>query len=434
MTVNLSNLLTTKQRIVLMRYEFGNWKYLINYGAVRSGKTFIDNFLFLLELRKVRKRADQQGDRRPMYILGGFSSKSIQTNVIAELTNTFGIEVHYDRHGHFKLFGVEVVPTYTGSVRGVGSIRGMTSYGAYINEASLATQEVFQEIIQRCSKPGARIICDTNPDNPQHWLKTDYIDNKDPKARIETFHFTIDDNTFLPTDYVQALKAATPSGMYYDRSILGLWVTGEGAVYKDFDQRTMVIPDKDVKGIQRYVAGVDWGYQHYGSIVVFGIDDQDNWYLVDEHTEQYKEIDYWTDVAHKLQDKYGHDLVFYCDTARTEHIDHFKHNGINAQYGWKSVVPGIEIVARLMKSGHFFVKQSAPVRFLDEIYNYQWDDKNEDAVVKENDDCMDACRYAIATYLHLKEQQGYYPTPDRKKILTGMRKLGLQKGDIYGIR
>lgn len=434
MTVNLSNLLTTKQRLVLMRYEFGNWKYLINYGAVRSGKTFIDNFLFLLELRKVRKRANQQGDRRPMYILGGFSSKSIQTNVIAELTNTFGIEVHYDRHGHFKLFGVEVVPTYTGSVRGVGSIRGMTSYGAYINEASLATQEVFQEIIQRCSKPGARIICDTNPDNPQHWLKTDYIDNQDPKARIETFHFTIDDNTFLPTDYVQALKAATPSGMYYDRSILGLWVTGEGAVYKDFDQRTMVIPDKDVKGIQRYVAGVDWGYQHYGSIVVFGIDDQDNWYLVDEHTEQYKEIDYWTDVAHKLQDKYGHDLVFYCDTARTEHIDHFKHNGINAQYGWKSVVPGIEIVARLMKSGHFFVKQSAPVRFLDEIYNYQWDDKNEDAVVKENDDCMDACRYAIATYLHLKEQQGYYPAPGRKKILAGMRKLGLQKGDIYGIR
>ena len=73
---------------------------------------------------------------------------------------------------------------------------------------------------------------------------------------------------------------------------------------------------------------------------------------------------------------------------RTEHIDHFKHNGINAQYGWKSVVPGIELVARQMKTGHFFVKKSAPVKFLDEIYNYQWDDKNEDAVVKENDDCM----------------------------------------------
>ena len=426
MSINLSNLLTVKQRMVLMTYEFGNWKYLINYGAVRSGKTFIDNFLFLLELRKVKKRAEQQGDRRPMYILGGFSSKSIETNVIAELTNTFGIDVKFDRHGHFKLFGVEVIPTYTGSVRGVGSIRGMTSYGAYINEASLATQEVFQEIIQRCSKPHARIICDTNPDNPQHYLKTDYIDNKDPKAKIETFHFRLDDNTFLPKEYVEALKHATPSGMYYDRSILGLWVTGEGAVYKDFDERKMVIPDDQVRGIKKYVAGVDWGYQHSGSIVVFGLDDANNWYLVEEHTKQYEEIDYWTDIAHDLQKKYGRGLVFYCDTARTEHIDHFKHNGINAQYGWKSVVPGIELVARQMKLGRFFVKESAPVKFLDEIYNYQWDDKNEDAVVKENDDCMDACRYAIATYLHLKERKTYHPASnDREGILRGMRELGL---------
>nr|DAX90279.1 MAG TPA: large terminase [Caudoviricetes sp.] len=424
MSINLNNLLTTKQRLVLMTYEFGDWKYLINYGAVRSGKTFIDNLLFILELRKVKQRAEREGDKRPMYILAGFSSKSIETNIMAELTNVLGISVHYDRHGHFKLFGVEVVPTYTGSVRGVGSIRGMTAYGAYVNEASLSTQEVFQEIIQRCSKKGARIICDTNPDNPQHWLKTDYIDNHDSKARIKAFHFTLNDNTFLPTDYVESLKHATPSGMYYDRSILGLWVTGEGAVYKDFDERKMVV-DK-VPPMAKYVAGVDWGYQHYGSIVVFGIDKDDNWYLVEEHSEQYKEIDYWTDVAHKLQEKYGYNLPFYCDTARTEHIDHFKHSGINALYGWKSVVPGIEIVASLMKQRRFFVEKTAPVRFLDEIYNYQWDDKAEDAVVKENDDCMDACRYAIASYLHTKERKTYHPdSNNRQGILAGMRRFGL---------
>lgn len=93
------------------------------------------------------------------------------------------------------MFGVEIIPAYTGTKRGIGTIRGMTSYGAYVNEASLSTQEVFQEIIQRCSFEGVRIIADTNPDNPEHWLKKDYIDH---------------------------LKAITPSGMYYDRSILGL--------------------------------------------------------------------------------------------------------------------------------------------------------------------------------------------------------------------
>lgn len=422
----MDNLLTAKQQWVLRAYMHGDWKYLINYGAVRSGKTFIDNILFLMELQRVSRQAKEEGNRKPMYILAGYSSNSIQNNVLSELTNVFGLDIHYDRHGHFNLFGVEVVPAYTGNVRGASAIRGMSSYGSYINEASLATQEAFQEIIQRCSKPGARIICDTNPDSPQHYLKKDYIDNKDPKARIKTFHFVLDDNTFLPKDYVDSLKAATPSGMYYDRAILGLWVTGEGAVYKDFDERKMVIPDSEVKGINKYIAGVDWGYQHNGSIVVFGLDDADNWYLVEEHTKQYEEIPYWTDVAHRLQKKYGRDMPFYCDTARTEHIDHFKHEGINAQYGWKSVVPGIELVARQMKTGHFFVKKSAPVKFLDEIYNYQWDDKNEDAVVKESDDCMDACRYAIATYLHMKERKAYHPASnDRAGILRGMRELGL---------
>ena len=426
MKIKVNRVLTAKQQWVLWSYEHSNWKYLINYGAVRSGKTFIDNILFLAELQRVAHDAKINGDKRPMYILAGYSSNSIQNNVIGELRNSFGIDPKTDRHGHYHMFGVDVVPTYTGNIRGASAIRGMTSYGAYCNEASLATQEVFQEIIQRCSKPHARIICDTNPDNPQHWLKTDYIDNHDPKAKIESFHFTLDDNTFLDPEYAQALKHATPKGMFYDRSILGLWVTGEGAVYKDFDQRTMVIPDKQVIGIHKYIAGVDWGYQHFGSIVVFGLDDADNWYLVEEHTEQYKEIDYWTKIAHQLQKKYGRDMPFYCDTARTEFIDHFAHDGINAKYGWKSVVPGIEIVSSLMKQGRFFVAENAPVKFLDEIYNYRWDDKTEDAVVKENDDCMDACRYAIATYLHMKERKTYHPASnDREGILRGMRELGL---------
>lgn len=238
------------------------------------------------------------------------------------------------------------------------------------------------------------------------------------------FHFTIDDNTRLSKRYIEGIKARTPTGLYYDRAIKGLWVTGEGAVYKDFDERKMMVAK--LPPMKKYIAGVDWGYQHFGSIVVFGIDGQDKWYLVEEHTEQYKEIDYWTDIAHKLQKKYGRDMPFYCDTARTEFIDHFMHNGINAKYGWKSVVPGIEIVASLMKQGRFFVKQSAPVKFLDEIYNYRWDDKNEDAVVKENDDCMDACRYAIASYIHENERKTYHPASNnREGILRGMRKLGL---------
>lgn len=424
MSIDLSNLLTTKQRLVLMTWEFGDWKYLINYGAVRSGKTFIDNILFLLELRVVKKRAEREGDKNPMYILAGFSSKSIQTNVIAELTNVFGIDVKFDRHGHFKLFGVEVIPAYTGSVRGVGSIRGMTSYGAYINEASLSTQEVFQEIIQRCSKPHARIICDTNPDNPQHWLKTDYIDNKDPKAKIESFHFTLDDNTFLTPDYVQALKHATPKGMFFDRSILGLWVTGEGAVYKDFDERTMTIRREDLPDNLTYTAGVDWGFDHPTAIEVIGHDNKGNYYLVDEAYGQFEQVDpHWIRVAQQFKKKYGMGLIFFADTARTEHINNFRQHHIKTEYGYKNVLDGIERVASIIKQHKFYVVKDAAPNFINEIYQYIWDEKTG-APVKENDHAQDAVRYCIATPLW-KEEQARKQNKNRQRSTGYLNDLGL---------
>ena len=53
----LRNLMTEKQIQVLKSYLNDDWKYMILSGAVRSGKTYIDNYIFLLELRKVRQRA-----------------------------------------------------------------------------------------------------------------------------------------------------------------------------------------------------------------------------------------------------------------------------------------------------------------------------------------------------------------------------------------
>lgn len=425
--MTIHKVLTNKQQTVLQSYLHDDWRVMILSGAVRAGKTYISDWLFLMEIRRVAKMAKKRHDPHPIVILAGYSSNSIYTNVIASIESEFGIEFKTDRHGHYRFRQVDIVPVYTGNKRGVGAIRGATAYSAYIDEGSLADQSVFQEILQRCSVKGSRVIVTTNPGNPSHFLKADYIDKAgDPKARIKEFNFVIDDNAFLPAEYVTALKAQTPSGMFYKRSILGLWVSGEGSVYKDFDERKMVKPDDEATQFTRYVAGLDWGYDHYGSIVVFGVDDQDRWWLVEEHSEQYKEVPYWTDIAKSIQAKYGRNIPFYCDSARTEHIDHLKHAGINAQLGWKSVVPGIEIVASLMKQGRFFIKKSAPVRFLKEIYNYRWDPKKPDAVIKENDDCMDACRYAIATDIHLHEIKTYHPASNnRQSIINGMKRLGL---------
>lgn len=394
----LINLLTKKQIKVLQSYLNDDWKYLILNGAVRAGKTVIDNYLFLLELKRIKKLAEIEKEPHPQYILAGYSSNSIYTNVISSIENQFGIVMKTDRHGHYHLFGIDIVPAYTGSVRGIGAIRGMTSYGAYVNEASLATHEVFQEIVQRCSVRSARIICDTNPDIPTHWLKTDYIDNHDPKARIKAFSFTIDDNTFLSKDYVEALKAATPRGMFYDRSILGQWVTGDGIVYQDFNKDKMVIPKNRVPDGLDYYVGVDWGYEHPNPIILLGDDKDGNTYVLEDYTQKHKFINYWVKIAQNLKTRFGRNLIFYADSARPDNVNEFQSNGLNCINANKNVLPGIECVARKMREGKFYVVDTASSGLLDEIYQYAWDESTG-LPLKENDvrhnDRLDAIRYAI---------------------------------------
>ena len=399
--MDLNRLYTPKQIEILKRTNTEDFFILGLHGAKRTGKTVINNDIFLRELIRVRKIADKLKIKEPMYILAGVSSKTIQNNVLQEIYNRYQLDIKFDKHNSFTLFGVKVVQAFTGTIGGLGGIRGMTAFGAYVNEASLANEKVFKEIISRCSGDGARIVFDTNPDNPEHWLKKEYIDSK--SENIISYHFELDDNTFLSPRYIQNIKESTPSGMFYDRDIRGLWVTGEGVVYSDFDSNKHFINDVDNVEFETYIAGVDWGYSHFGSIVVFGIDKLNNWYLLEEHAKQFKEIDYWADVALDIKARYGN-INFYCDSARPEHVERFRRERIRAINADKSVLSGIEEVARLIKLGRFFVVSDKVKVFKKEIYNYVWDEKTGNPV-KENDDVMDSMRYAMYSHMRLKARR-----------------------------
>lgn len=384
---------TDKQLEILKRSNREDWYMMINHGAVRAGKTKLDNTLFLKELIRVKQNALRDGVERPMYILGAVSSGTLQTNILREISDDYGYEFKFDRHGNFTLFGVYIVTTFTGSIAGLKAIRGMTSYGAYINEATLANKEVFDEIIKRCSGYGARIICDTNPDHPKHWLKVNYIDKADGK-RIVANHFTIYDNSFLNKRYVDNLVNATPSGVFFERGIYGRWVIGEGAVYRDFKEDAYISSDNvPYDKITKYYAGVDWGYGHYGAIVVLGKTPDGDVFLIEEHSKQYKEIDYWVDIALGIKERYGN-ITFYCDSARPEHIARFYNEKLKAISANKSVISGIEQVAKLMKTNKLFIVSDKVSKFKDEVYQYVWNERSGEPE-KHDDDVLDALRYAI---------------------------------------
>lgn len=400
---NLSALYTDKQINILKETERRDWFMLINHGAKRTGKTILNNDLFLRELIRVRKAADDEGVETPQYILAGATLGTIQKNVLIELTNKYGIEFKFDKYNSFNLFGVQVVQTGHSKVSGIGAIRGMTAYGAYINEASLAHEEVFDEIKSRCSGSGARIIVDTNPDHPEHWLLKDYIENKEPKAGILEFSFQLDDNTFLNERYKESIKASTPSGMFYERNINGQWVSGDGVVYSDFDLDLNTVTEEELNDIpmKEYFAGVDWGYEHYGSIIVIGRSIKGHFYLIEEHAHQFKFIDDWVEIAKGVVERYGN-INFYCDTARPEYVTEFRKHRLRAINADKSVMSGIENVAKLFKQRKLKVVYEQMDRFKQEIYKYVWHPTKGEPI-KEFDDVMDSLRYAI--YTHLKPER-----------------------------
>lgn len=157
-----------KQQEVLRRALHQDYFMLINHGAKRSGKTIADNDLFLFELRRAKRNAAAMGIQNPQYILAASDLGSVHRNVLNELSGKYGLEFQFDKFNRFSLFGVQVCCFGHSKINDLGRIRGMTAWGAYINEASVANEAVFDEIKSRCSGSGARLLMDTNPDRPDH--------------------------------------------------------------------------------------------------------------------------------------------------------------------------------------------------------------------------------------------------------------------------
>ena len=159
----------------------------------------------------------------------------------------------------------------------------------------------------------------------------------------------------------------------------------------------------DVPDLPHYAVGVDFGFAetHPAAIVVFGYDDQNNNYMVECHEQSGMFIDQIIELLKDIQHRYG-SVNFWCDSARPDYVHQLQVNGIHALNAKKNVMLGVEYVAELMKGNHFFVESSVAKPFLDEVYQYVWNDKTGEPE-KDHDHVMDATRYCL--YNQHKQQK-----------------------------
>ena len=397
-----------KQKEVIKCIKYENPKILICSGAKRSGKTYVLTFAYMAHIAKFQNKGYS-------FIMGGATQSSIRRNILNDMENILGKEIKLAKDNHFDLFGNKVYCFDGANADAYKKVRGFTSYGAFLNEATTLHNTFVKECISRCSGEGARIYMDTNPENPMHTVKTDYVDKsgqrlENGQLNIKAFQFTLFDNTFLNEEYTNSIIASTPSGMFTDRDIYGKWVAAEGVVYQDFNKDIHYIKEEDIdkSKIIKYYCGVDWEYEHYGSIVLLAKDTDNNIYLLKEYSDKHKEIDYWVNIAKKIKEEYGN-IYFYADSARPEHVARFQREGIRCVNANKAVLAGIEEVAKLFKLNKFKIVEANVNRFKEEIYNYVWNEKKGEPV-KEQDDVLDSIRYAIYSEMQIGK------TIDRRKL------------------
>lgn len=381
-------------------------------GAIRSGKTVASLLRWLMFV----------ADAPPGELaIIGKTRTTVARNVIAPLQDRavygdLAAQVRYTTGAEYAtILGRRVWIIGAADAKAESKIRGLTLVGVYVDEGTLLPSlEFFSQLLGRMSVEGAQLFLTTNPDNPAHWLRQDYLLRADePGMNLRHWHFTLGDNPSLKPDYIAALKAEN-TGLWYKRRVLGLWVAAEGAVYDMFDQDRHVVDI--MPPITQWIGvGIDHGTKNPFAALLLGLGVNGKLYLAAEwrwdsrqrhrqltNVEYSRRLREWLAQvpipATQIRGVRPHYIIV--DPAAADFRTQLAADGLNPVLGNNAVLDGIRVVSSLFAIDALMVHRSCE-GLISEIGGYSWDDKaalkGEDKPVKVDDHSLDAARYVTLT-------------------------------------
>lgn len=157
-------------------------------------------------------------------------------------------------------------------------IQGITLAGVFFDEVALMPESFVNQATARCSIDGSKLWFNCNPESPEHWFKTDWIDHLGDRNLIRV-HFTMRDNPSLSERIIERYERMY-HGVFYDRFILGLWVLASGIIFRTFAENNepYLFEDTDLEGAKfsKIVMGIDFGGN--GSMTTFVLNGYVNGY------------------------------------------------------------------------------------------------------------------------------------------------------------
>ncbi len=408
-----------RQRLVIAADKRYRPFVTINEGAVRSGKTFVDNFLFTNHVRNFKGKD---------FIVTGYSIGSIERNIVQPLIEMFGRKITLDNFNSFEYFGNRVHCFGTATYDAHNAMTGLTAHGWYANEVTLHHPNSLQEGFDRCSGEGSRIFWDTNPDYPEHPVKLGYIDKSGERLasgrlRILSWHWTIEDNDTLPADYVENLKRSTQPGTWYNRKIKGLWVGAEGLVWDNFDVEVNYKPYFKIPHDWPRWRAIDFGYEHPFVCLWLTQDYDGRVYVYREYVQTRTLIrEHAATIKRLSEGEYYYNTV--SDHDAQERAE-YEAQDVGTTAADKNVTVGIQRVAegfqkRADGTPSLIVLDSCP-ETKKAIGSYRWAPHKdgvpwEERPLKIDDDPCDALRYGYMEITANQESAKYAEALSRAKV------------------
>lgn len=378
-------------------------------GSIRSGKTISSLWRWLMFVAT----APRDGE----LVMFGKTRDSVGSNLFSPLQNPdiFGElaqDVEYNRGAPTaRIFGRTVRVIGANDSKAEPKVRGGTWTGAYGDELTTIPHDFFKQALARLSTPTAKLFGTTNPDNPQHWLRQEFL--LDDTLNLRSWHFTIDDNPHLGSEYVTSIKQEY-KGLWFKRFILGLWVASEGSVFDMWDEDVHVIRGPRPPLMLLPCVGVDYGTTAPFSAHLLGVQAPNAIDRTPARLVLAKEYRHDPKIAmrQKTDMEFSKDLrewigaerpswVAVDPSAASFKLQLFEDGMSNVIDAKNDVLDTIRLASSLLAARRLVVHESCK-GLIGEVPGYTWDPdesaKGKDVPIKINDHSVDSgMRYAVSS-------------------------------------
>lgn len=403
----------SKKQAEILKFAYSDENTILCDGAVRSGKTIVMAFSFVLW-------AMDNFDHTNFAICGKTVSNA-ERNILRPFQQIEGMPftLNYKvsnrmltvkcgrKENYFYLFGGKDESSYA-------LIQGLTLAGVLFDEVALMPQSfVDQAIARTLSYKNAKIWFNCNPESPNHWFYKEWISNKERKYKH--LHFLMKDNPILGKEEIERAEKLF-TGVFYDRYIKGEWVRAEGIIFPEFanDPTPYIINVDDVpKNFRWCEIGFDLGGNGSAYALTCTAQGYNNqYYVLGAEKVQAKELA-MQDIEKIVNQFCGHIEAKYNCKISILNCDHIAViiNSINDNTKYRADLtykPPLEdrpfVMSKLLADKKIWFVENECNDLIDELQNLVFDDKSDRAIPLDDGsmqiDTWDSWVYSVSNSWH----------------------------------